>query len=387
MKKFVFVLLGFSVLAFFSPWQVATTKANDGGSRKIVVFSGALNEAAKDELIVRAGGAKLKNLDFIGAKAVWVPDRSAAAKLAASPGVVRLDDDVVVETQGVTQLAESVPWGIDRIDAELVWPSGNTANPIKVGIIDTGISAKHPDLLSNIKGGVNTINPRKNWNDDNGHGSHVAGIVAALDNNIGVIGVGPAVDLYAIKVLSASGSGYLSDVIEGIQWAIANNMQVINMSLGTSADIQSLHDAVIAVKGAGVVVTAAAGNNGGSVIFPAAYPEAIAVSATDQNNVLASWSSRGPEVDLSAPGVSIYSTYKGTGYATLSGTSMAAPHVAGSAALVLNTPVGSYDANANGTWDPDEVQTKLQAAATDLGNAGFDILYGWGLVNAYIATL
>jgi subtilisin family serine protease len=237
-----------------------------------------------------------------------------------------------------------------------------------------------------VKGGVNTINPRKNWNDDNGHGSHVAGTAAGLDNDIGVIGVGPAIDLYAIKVLDKNGSGFLSDVIEGIQWAIANGMQVINMSLGTSADIQSFHDAVIAAKNAGLVTVAAAGNSGGAVIFPAAYPEAIAVSATDENNVIASWSSRGPEVDLSAPGVSIYSTYKGTGYATLSGTSMAAPHVTGSAALVLNTSVGLYDVNANGIWDPDEVQTKLQATATDLGDGGFDILYGWGLVNAFAAT-
>lgn len=367
----------------------AMAQVNGGGGRKIVVFSGALNDVAKDELIARAGGAKLKNLDLIGAKAVWVPDRSVTAKLATYPGVVRVDDDVVVEAlskKGTPQPAESLPWGIDRVDAELVWPSGNTADPIKVGIIDTGISNKHPDLMVNIKGGVNTINSRKSWNDDNGHGSHVAGIVAALDNDIGVIGVGPAIDLYAIKVLGTNGSGYLSDVIEGIQWAIANDMQVINMSLGTASDIQSFHDAVIAAKNDGIVVVAAAGNNSDSVIFPAAYPEAIAVSATDQNNVIASWSSRGPEVDLSAPGVSIYSTYKGTGYATLSGTSMAAPHVAGSAALALNTSVGLYDANANGVWDPDEVQAKLQATATDLGDVGFDILYGWGLVNAYAAN-
>ena len=158
------------------------------------------------------------------------------------------------------------------------------------------------------------------------------------------------------------------------------------MSLGTGSNIQSFHDAVIAAKNAGIVVVVAAGNDGGPVNFPAAYPEVIAVSATDQNNVIASWSSRGPEVDLAAPGVGIYSTYKDTGYATLSGTSMATPHVAGAAALVLNTLVGPYDANANGKWDPDEVQTKLQSTATDLGNAGFDNLYGWGLVNAYTAT-
>lgn len=397
MKKFMLSAITLFVIFGVVLFAVQTAaEAKGSGGRKIVVFQTGLNEAAKDELIARTGGAKLKDLDLIGAKAVWVPDRAAAAKLAASPGVARVDDDVVVEALirgGISakprssQPAEVLPWGVDRVDAELVWPSGNTADPIKVGIIDTGISNTHPDLLANIKGGVNTINPFKNWNDDNGHGSHVAGIVAGLDNNIGVIGVGPAVNLYAIKVLSASGSGYLSDVIEGIQWATANNIQVINMSLGTSADIQSFHDAVIAAKSAGVVTVAAAGNSGGSVIFPAAYPEAIAVSATNQNNIIASWSSRGSEVDLAAPGVSVYSTYKGKGYATLSGTSMAAPHVTGSVALVLNTLVDAYDADSDGVWDPDEVQAKLQTTATDLGVAGFDNLYGWGLVNVYLATL
>ena len=396
MKKYILSAITlFAIFGFVLFVVQAVAQANDNGGRRIVVFSDALNDAAENEIITHAGGARLKNLDLIGAKAVWVPDRSAAAKLAASPGVVRVDNDVLVEAllkeglaQGriIIQAAELLPWGIDRIDAELVWPSGNSADSIKVGVIDTGISNKHPDLLANVKGGVNTINSRKSWNDDNGHGSHVAGIIAALDNDIGVIGVGPAIDLYAIKALNASGSGYLSDIIEGIQWAIANNIRVINMSLGTTSDIQSFHDAVAAAKSAGIVTVAAAGNSGGAVIFPAAYSETIAVSATDQNNVLAPWSSRGPAVDLSAPGVSIYSTYKGTGYATLSGTSMAAPHVAGATALVLNTPVGFYDANADGIWNPDEVQKKLQDRTVDMGTSGFDNFYGWGLVNAFAAT-
>jgi subtilisin family serine protease len=400
MRKIIFNIVGiaalFGLMLFAGQTNFSAAQANDFGGRKIVVFKTALNDAVKDEIIARAGGAKLKNLDLVRAKAVWVPSRAAAARLAAHPAVLRVDDDVVVEAlerggalakaAGATQPAQILPWGIDRIDAELVWPGGNTADPVKVGIIDTGISNKHPDLLANVKGGVNTINPLKSWNDDNGHGSHVAGIVAALNNSVGVVGAGPATDLYAIKVLNASGSGYLSDVIEGIQWAIANHIQVINMSLGTASDVGSLHDAVKAAKNAGIVVVAAAGNSGGPVNYPAAYEEVIAVSAIDQNNMLASWSSRGPEVDLAAPGVSIYSTYKGTGYATLSGTSMAAPHVAGSAALVLNTPVGAYDANSNGQWDPDEVQKKLQDRAVDLGDAGFDNLYGWGLVNAFNAV-
>jgi len=395
---------------------VSQAKSEEPMARKIIVFKSGINEPVKEALIKEFGGEKIKDLGLVNAKAVRLTSKAEKA-LARHPNVLRIDDDVMVEALikgGISaksakptpiQPAQVLPWGVDRIDAELVW-SLNTADPIKVGIIDTGISNTHPDLLDNIKGGVNTINSRKSWNDDNGHGSHVAGIVAGLDNTIGVIGVGPAADLYAIKVLDRNGSGYLSDVIEGIQWAIANNMHVVNMSLGTTSNITSFHDAVTVAKNAGIVVVAAAGNSGSSadgsstVIYPAAYPETIAVSATDSTDTIASWSSRGPEVDLAAPGVDIYSTYKGTGYATLSGTSMAAPHVTGSAALVLNTPtdtavdpdplsgacIAVYDVNCNGKWDPDEVQTKLQATAKDLGATGFDTLYGWGLVNAYAAT-
>jgi len=361
------------------------------GARKIVVFSDALNQAARDELVTKVGGVKLKNLDFIHAKAVWLPNKAAEQALKQHPAVLRIDDDVEVHVlanplTSATQPAQTLPWGIDRIDADLVWLLGNNADPIKVAIIDTGISKDHPDLAANIKGGVNTINPTKSWNDDNGHGSHVAGIVGALNNSIGVIGAAPLVDLYAVKVLNRNGSGFLSDVIEGIQWAVANGMQIANMSLGTSSDVQAFHDAITAAYNAGMVLVAAAGNSGGAVNYPAAYPEVIAVSAIDSNNNLADFSSRGPEVNLAAPGVSIYSTYKGTGYATLSGTSMAAPHVTGAAALIMNTAVGVYDLNGNGLWDPAEVQKKLQDRAVDLGAAGFDNLYGWGLVNAYNAV-
>lgn len=386
-KKIFLSTLG--VVFIFTLFQMNLSLAgNDEGVRKIVVFQTALNESAKDELIAQVGGVKLKNLDLIGAKAVWLPNKAAAEKLKLLSGVLRVDDDVIVEAlqKGAPQPSQILPWGIDRIDAEQVWPMGNTADSIKVAIIDTGISNSHPDLKDNVKGGVNTINPNKSWNDDNGHGSHVAGIVAALNNAIGVVGVGPQIDLYAVKALNASGSGYLSDVIEGIEWAIANGMKVINMSLGTNSDVQSFHDAVIAAKNAGIVVVAAAGNTGGSVSYPAAYPETIAVSATDQNNQIASWSSRGPEIDFAAPGVSIYSTYKGKSYATLSGTSMAAPHVAGTVALALSTSVGSYDLNGNNKWDPDEVQVKLCDRAIDLGSSGIDNLYGCGLVNALSAV-
>ncbi|WP_281246397.1 S8 family peptidase [Desulfoscipio geothermicus] len=193
--------------------------------------------------------------------------------------------------------AQQIPWGVNRIDAELAWPQ-NTGQGVKVAVLDTGIDLSHPDLLANIKGGYNAIKPNKSPADDNGHGTHVAGIIAAVNDNIGVVGVAPQAELYAVKVLSANGSGYLSDIIEGLEWCITNNMQVINMSLGTSSEVQSFHDAVIKVYNAGIVMVAAAGNSGpgdNTVEYPAKYEEVIAVSATSDNDAIASFSSRGPD--------------------------------------------------------------------------------------------
>ncbi|MBI4385577.1 S8 family peptidase [Candidatus Parcubacteria bacterium] len=378
-------------------WQGAVAQAPEELStagRKIIVFAPGMSDAERDAVLGETKVKRAKRLHrALEADVLTSVQPHELARLLANPKVKRVDDDVVVYALarapkgGVSTQAQTLPWGIDRVDAELVWPTGNTANPIKVGIIDTGISLAHPDLSANIKGGYNAIRPWKNADDDNGHGSHVAGIVAAVNDSTGVVGAAHQADLYAIKVLNASGSGYLSDVIEGIDWAILQKLQVINMSLGTSSNVASLHEAVVRARQAGLVEVAAAGNNGGAVIYPAAYPEVIAVGATDQQNAVASWSSRGPELDLAAPGVNIYSTYKGKSYTTLSGTSMASPHVAGAAALLLNTPIDTKsDGNGNGQWDPDEIQTKLQQTATDLGAAGNDTVSGWGLANAFQAT-
>ena len=364
---------------------------NSETSRKIVVFKQGTSDETRDKVLgVRFASRKIKRLENSRADVLENVSDTEIADLKTNPNVLRVETDAIATIQvrdaretakgggGVTIQAQTLPWGISKIQANQVWLSGNTADPIKVGIIDTGISLSHPDLALNIKGSYNAINGRKSANDDNGHGSHVAGIIAALNNTTGSVGVAPKADIYAIKVLNAAGSGYISDIIEGIDWAISKNIKVINMSLGCACDVQSMHAAVIRAKNAGIIVVAAAGNSATDpVIYPAAYHEAIAVSATDSSDQLASWSARGPEVDLSAPGVSIYSTYKGTGYATLSGTSMASPHVAGSAALVLFK---------NPSWTPDQVIAALESTATDLGIGGFDNLFGFGLVNALAAS-
>lgn len=286
-------------------------------------------------------------------------------------GVLRVDPDVVVSASGKPVKpspdpapAQQTPWGVDRIDAELVW-SQNTGQGVKVAVLDTGIDLVHPDLAPNIKGGYNALRPNKSPADDKGHGTHVAGIIAAVNDNIGVVGVAPQAELYAVKVLGANGSGYLSDIIEGLEWCIANNMQVINMSLGTPSEVQSFHDAVIKVYNAGIVMVAAAGNSGpgdNTVEYPAKYEEVIAVSATGDNDAVASFSSRGPEIEMAAPGAGIYYTYKGGGYQTHSGTSMAAPLVIKKGIKVIQN-----------------IRSELQTTADKIGSPE---LYGYGLVDA-----
>jgi len=389
MKKYIVfasvLLVGALIFSLFT-----LAKAQNFKERKIVVFKSGVDEKTKEVLLSSVGAEKIKDLRLVNGKAVWV-SKKGEAELLKSGKVLRIDPDVEVyalenvRIKGAkSQPPQALTWNIDRVDAEISWGI-STGDPVKVGVIDTGIDLKHPDLRANIKGGYNAINPLKSPNDDNGHGTHVAGIIAALNNTIGVVGVGPNIDLYAIKVLNAAGTGYLSDVIEGLDWAVTNGMQVVNMSLGTSQDVESFHNAIVNAYNAGVVIVAAAGNSGGAVSFPAAYPEVIAVSATDDTNQIASWSSRGPEVYLAAPGVNIYSTYKGQSYATLSGTSMAAPHVTGAAALIIDTK--KCDLNLDGVCTPAEVQQRLEQTAIDLGDPGKDNLYGSGLVNVYNALI
>jgi subtilisin family serine protease len=373
-----FAKLGFVVFVAVALVSGLSWAQEANPARRIVVFRGQfVNEQAQQALVEQSGGAVVKSLPLINGMAVVLPEPAQRA-LRLAREVLRVDDDAEVHAlpkppsppgqdkkppDGDEEPPpEELPWGVDRIDAEYAWLEGLTGAGIEVAVVDTGIDYNHPDLANNCKGGVNVINVRKGYKDDNGHGTHVAGIIAAEDNDIGVIGVAPEAWLYGVKVLDRRGSGFVSDVIDGITWCIENGMNIANMSLGTNADIQSLQDACDAAYDAGVLLVAAAGNDGGAVDFPAAYDSVIAVAATDVSDVRPNWSSHGPQVLLAAPGVEILSTWKGGDYRTGSGTSMASPHVAGTAALNL--------------------AGDIYGSADDLTPAGRDEYTGFGLVDA-----
>jgi subtilisin family serine protease len=267
-------------------------------------------------------------------------------------------------------------WGILRVHAPAAWPI-TEGKGVKVAVIDTGIDGTHPDLVGQVDGGYSAITKTENpadYADDNGHGSHVAGTIAAHRDGKGVVGVAPGARLYAVKVLDADGSGNLSDVVDGIVWAAKNHMDVANMSLGAPVDSEAMKRAVRFARGSGVVIVCAAGNSGGSVGFPGAYEDVIAVAASDSNDKLASFSSRGPEVDFIAPGVDVLSVKMGGGFISYSGTSMASPHVAGLAALVVSQ--GYVGLNG-----PDGVFAQLKKGVTLLPGLTAE-MQGAGMIDA-----
>ena len=292
-----------------------------------------------------------------------------------------------IEEDGIVMVAQSMEyinaWGVLHIGADIAHASGNKGAGVKIAVIDTGIDYTHEDLDGNYAGGYDFVFNDTDPFDDNtiSHGTHVAGIIAAEENDNGVIGVAPEAELYALKVLDGAGFGLVSWVIAALEWAVDNGMDIANLSL-QGPDFESLQIACDNAYNAGVLLVAAGGNtNGGSVTYPAAYESVIAVTGTDADNVQAYFSPAGNELELAAPGVDILSTVTdahGT-YDELNGTSQAAPHVAGTAALLFST--NPQDVNGDGMIN-DEVREILQITAVDLGDQGRDSVYGFGLVNA-----
>ena len=345
-------------------------KANGGEARYIVGFKQSVR--GQDAALLRSANARIhRRFHLIPAVAARMSPR-AAARLAANPRVDYVEPDIKVH-----EVAQEVPWGITRIGAPIVHSGGNTGAGVKVAIIDTGIDYTHPDLAPNYAGGYDWINNDDDPMDDRGHGTHCAGTVAAADNSEGVIGVAPDASLYGLKMLDANGEGDLSDGILALEWCVDNGIDVASMSWGGPNDplSQALVDACDAAYAAGLTMVAAAGNDGygeNTVNQPAILDTVIAVAAVDQTDSWAYFSSTGPTVELAAPGVGILSTWPGGGYDTNEGTSMACPHVSGVVALTI----------AAGITGPDAIRDRLQKTAQDLGDPGWDMYFGYGLVRA-----
>lgn len=286
-----------------------------------------------------------------------------------------------------------------QIRSNLVQASGNVGTGRKIVILDTGYNYNHPELSSSYLGGKDFVNHDNDPMDDNGHGSHVAGIITADGIDPNAKGVAPGTGIISGKVLDSSGSGYFSDVVAGIYWAVDGpdgipgtaddvNADAISLSLGTSAPytysafcdnvFPDLTNAIKYAKSRRVLVVVAAGNSGGSgVSIPGCISYSTTVGAVDNTNKIAYFSGKGKAVDITAPGVNIYSSWLGSSYLSASGTSMATPMISGVVALIKSAHPG---------YNSTQTENALFKTAKDLGKRGFDTSYGWGRVDAYKAV-
>lgn len=373
------LLVYYSGVAMAAGAVIGRSGYNRRDDRKIVLFHQGKPLPDCRALLQKTGGRVLKELPLVNALVARIPiDGKVIEELGLHPDIRVIEDDFEVHTVKlpagpIRQEKQVVPWGVKRIGAPEAWRVAS-GEKVKVAVLDTGLDAGHPDLAANVRGTQNIKFPGWRAGDGNGHGTHVAGIIAALNNSVGVVGVAPRAEIYGVKIFNRQGNGYISDIIAGLDWALKNKMQVVNMSFGTSRPSQALEEAVRKCVQAGMVMVAAAGNEGrdDSVLYPARYPGVIAVSAIDKKDNLASFSSRGPEVTVVAPGVDILSTYPGGKYRTMSGTSMACPHVAGVAALVLSR---------NGHISSRQVAQVISGTATRLPGLT-PAEQGAGLINA-----
>lgn len=413
--KLIVILIGF---ALNQGWAMggADTEAlmlKRIPKQKIVLFASNLTQEQKHRLVKDAGGHPVRDIALINAVVAYFPQGITGA-LGANPDINKIVNDgiaymhegmPIVDWDGQTLIRQTpLPikldgsknskkdrsggaldnqpiatvqrtlWNIERLGAPEIWAK-TQGQGVKVCIVDSGVDTTHPDLAANIAGGKNfvTVDEKNNiseFKDEIGHGTHVSGIIAAVNDDNGIVGMAPKAQLYHAKVFGNSGSTGWSTVVAGIDWCVANKTQVINMSLGSSTDNEALHAAVKKAHEAGLVIVASAGNSYGRPIgFPGAYEEAIGVSSSDFFDKLSEFSSVGAAVDLIAPGsgnaqaprgegYGILSTYLNGGYTEMRGTSMSAPHVTGAVALLLGRNPG---------LDNKSVKTTLENTAKNLG--------------------
>jgi len=334
----------------------------------------------------------IKRVNVLDINVVKVPTGvtmdAALQKLNSDPSVEYAEPNYIRKANiSVNDEKRKEQFALDKIQADKAWDITMGNNSVVVAVIDTGADIMHPDLVNQVVEGYSSVRNNAKWVDDNGHGTHVAGIIAAIANNgTGIAGLAPKCKIMPVKVLDKTGSGNDAGISEAIVWAADHGASVINMSLGGPGESKTLEKAVNYALKKNVIVCAAMGNEGNNYVnYPAAYQGVIAVGATDEQDNVTQFSNYGKWIAVTAPGAQILSTFPtydvelnqygySKNYAVLDGTSQATPYVSALSALVRSK---------FGKISPSSVMTKIKKGADDLGAAGFDEKFGYGRINAF----
>lgn len=350
--------------AFANDAWASATKESD----YVVVFKDKMDDKAMKKEVEKYSGKSVDEFEKLQVSSAKLTENEAK-KLEKDGDVLAVEPNVTFKAFGTIN-----QYSHEKTEVKPAWEEGLTGKGVDIAVLDSGI-ASHSDLT--ISGGVSMVDYTSSYKDDNGHGTHVAGVIGSKDDGNGTRGVSPDANLYAVKVLDKGGHGKLTDIIEGVDWAINKGVDIINMSLGTDSDSEALKMVVDKAKDQGILVVASAGNSGNSagtdnsMAYPARYDSVISVGATDANNKRANFSSTGTALDVMAPGKAIPSTYLNNSYGTGDGTSQAAPYVSGMLALMKQKFPEKSGA---------ELRQMLESSVMDLGATGRDNLHGLGLI-------
>lgn len=401
-KKIIWILVAFSVLILGSslgyvigsqedfPEEISADNpsseeaaAPSASDHIIVKFKDGVSNSEENQIKSDTQTTEIKTIDKVDAQILDVPDSENSHKAVLEFRNEFADKIDYAELDA--QISPSmVPndtnfnkqWGLPKINAPSGWDITQGSSSVKIAVLDTGVNVNHPDLINKLAPGWNVVDNNNDVTDLNGHGTLMMGIAGGqTNNNIGIAGLGIEPKIMMVRISNnAYGWAYSSDMAEAIIYAADNGAKVISISFGGTSASTTVRNAVNYAVSKGVFITAAAGNSGSSQVnYPAAYDNVVAVGATDSNDQKASWSNFGPWVDVTSPGVSIYSTNENGGYSYSSGTSPATPFVAGLAALMLSK---------NPNLTPLQVENYIESFSDDLGSNGRDDIFGYGRINA-----
>ncbi|MBD1371022.1 S8 family peptidase [Hazenella sp. IB182357] len=327
-------------------WLLPTMRVNQNHTRvkmrKIFNIKSGVHLDRYLQEMRRSGVHPIRYLSHLGMMIGEYVSPTSSYGIERHPDIEHMEADIRITINepyigDVTMIQQqTLPWGIEQIQAPKAW-SYSRGNGVRVAVIDTGIAGEHPAVRDNYRGGINILSPYYAPKDYNGHGTHVAGIIAGRDADLGLTGVSPRTHIYAVKAFNRKGSANLSDLLSAINWCIDNNMQVINMSFGMEKLSESLRQAIQIAYQKKIIMIAATGNRGftSKIDFPARYNETIGVSSISKEGKLSTFSNMGQGFDIAAPGDKIPSAWLNNTKRDMSGTSMAVPHVSGTVALLL----------------------------------------------------